>query len=383
MSVKSLKRPLTVEDPNVAKKLMVEGGTLVLLGVPAGTEVGIDANSWNTGEKFMGVKMIPPGVHFVYYSSVNLSERTTAPRTGFYHNFTRGELIARRWDSQNEDLVNDMCKDDIQRLKDDLKNIDKQLGVYPYESWAKWISLSNRITDATLCRLEPIQHTICSVTDLVPDPANQPDKTQDPRLPSMIARPGTGIRYSRLSGTGLRFPAGSDAAEITRHSMDSTFKLTDLMRNLETLYGDQVSGGSMSGQNLVREVLAEIQFSFLCFLIGQNYDSFEQWKQLVVLMCCCDSGLVEHSQLFIDFLSDLYFQMKEVPEDFFVDIVSSNNFLCSSLSTLFVSIKESNNVTKELKDKARKFERNVSKKFGWDFSEDLSEYAPVVVSTES
>ena len=29
------------------------------------------------------------------------------------------------------------------------------LGSYPYTSWRKWISLSNRISDATLLRLEP------------------------------------------------------------------------------------------------------------------------------------------------------------------------------------------------------------------------------------
>ncbi len=26
------------------------------------------------------------------------------------------------------------------------------------------------------------------------------------------------------------------------------------------------------------EVLGELQFAFLCFLVGQNYDCFEQWK---------------------------------------------------------------------------------------------------------
>ena len=59
--------------------------------MPPGTEIGIDMNSWNIGDKFrgiiskyfypknytlnekiLGVKMIPPGLHFVYYSSVNI-----------------------------------------------------------------------------------------------------------------------------------------------------------------------------------------------------------------------------------------------------------------------------------------------------------------------
>ena len=40
---------------------------LLCLDVPEKTEIGIDYNSWHTGERFKGIKMIPPGVHFVFY----------------------------------------------------------------------------------------------------------------------------------------------------------------------------------------------------------------------------------------------------------------------------------------------------------------------------
>ena len=50
-----------------AQWLFAEGGMLVFLDVPAGTEFGIDYNSWEVGGQFKGVKMIPPGVHFIYY----------------------------------------------------------------------------------------------------------------------------------------------------------------------------------------------------------------------------------------------------------------------------------------------------------------------------
>lgn len=54
-------------DQDLAKRLLVEGGTFVFLGVPVGTEFGIDLKSWTVGEKFRGVKMIPPGLHFIYF----------------------------------------------------------------------------------------------------------------------------------------------------------------------------------------------------------------------------------------------------------------------------------------------------------------------------
>ena len=54
-------------DQAFAQQLFNEGAALVLLNVPPKTEIGIDLKSWNTGEKFKGIKMIPPGLHFVYY----------------------------------------------------------------------------------------------------------------------------------------------------------------------------------------------------------------------------------------------------------------------------------------------------------------------------
>jgi len=363
-------------EPEVAKKLLVEGATIVFRDVPPGTQVGIDMNSWNVGEKFMGIKMIPPGIHFIYYSAVNLATRSTAPRTGFFYNFGRGEMLVRRWDPVSEDLIDDVKEEDKTRMKQDIKNLDKHLGVYPYNSWKKWISLSSHITEATLIRLEPMCKKICSVADLIPDSNSNSKDTTDPRLPAMISRPGTSIRYSNISDR--KFPTGSSPAEITMHCMDTTHQLGLLIGNMEKLYGDQVSS-SMSHQDSGKEVLAEVQFAFLAFLVGMNYDSFEHWKKLIIMMCSCDDGLSKYSALFLDFITMLYFQMKEVPSDFFVDIVSSSNFLSTSLNILFSNVKNSQEVDSSLKQKATKFEANVTKKFGWDFTLDLNEEAPVVV----
>ena len=54
-------------DQDTARTLFEEGATLVFLDVPEGTEFGIDCNSWEVGPLFKGVKMIPPGFHFIYY----------------------------------------------------------------------------------------------------------------------------------------------------------------------------------------------------------------------------------------------------------------------------------------------------------------------------
>ena len=54
-------------DPETAKRLFEVGANLFLLDVPLNTEIGVDMNSWHTGPNFKGIKMIPPGVHFIYW----------------------------------------------------------------------------------------------------------------------------------------------------------------------------------------------------------------------------------------------------------------------------------------------------------------------------
>ena len=377
-------------DPAVAKKLFKEGAAVVMIDVPPGTEFGIDMNSWNVGEKFMGIKMIPPGIHFVYYSSVNIKHKSVAPRTGFFYNFNRSEIVVRKWDKESEEIKDCVSSDDQERVKADMKNLDKCLGVFPYKSWKKWISLSDHISEATLTRLEPtINRNICSVSDLIPpNPENEAGSSdhqqqhdeEEPRLPALVSRPGSNIRYTEISSR--KYPVGSTPSEITKHSMDGTFHLSLFVSSLEKMYGDAVSS-SMSHQSTYAEILAEVQFSFLCFLVGMNHDSFEHWKKLIVMLCGCDEGLVTHGDLFIKFVNVLYFQMQEVPSDFFVDIVSSDNFLCNCLNTLFLNGKSNNDVNVQLKQKLSRFEANVTKKFGWDFSQELDEDAPVVVNFDN
>lgn len=63
--------------PQIVDYMYENGAFLLFLGFPEGSEFGIDYKSWKTGERFKGLKMIPPGVHFVYCSI------KAAPRIGF------------------------------------------------------------------------------------------------------------------------------------------------------------------------------------------------------------------------------------------------------------------------------------------------------------
>ena len=101
-------------DPETAKKLFESGATLILLDVPIGTEIGIDMQSWNTASEFKGIKMIPSGLHFVYFSSVS-KENSVGPRSGFFHNFTQSEILVKKFDAQNETFVD--CQENVENFR--------------------------------------------------------------------------------------------------------------------------------------------------------------------------------------------------------------------------------------------------------------------------
>lgn len=88
---------------DVAKHLFSEGAILIVAGVPTGTDFGIDLDVNKVDELFRGVKMIPPGPHYVYTAAEGLYG-DVATRVGFMHYYKRQEIVIREWDDQTEEL---------------------------------------------------------------------------------------------------------------------------------------------------------------------------------------------------------------------------------------------------------------------------------------
>lgn len=377
-----------------AQWLFKEGATIVFLDVPAGTEFGIDYNSWTVGNKFKGVKMIPPGVHFVYYSAVGL-DRQVAPRTGFMHNFHEREVLVKVWDKQAEDIRSEATNPEEQeRIESNKQELDSFLGVYPYESYKKWVSLTNFISPKLAENLVPLNGKISAVTPLESVASSTRSRREareelaarsattenrvvdrtttampnegdehDPRLPDLKPCAGTQIRFTAVPRR--KFPDGARAVEITKYNMDHSYVLQCMLMS-ESFDGDDLA------------ILGELQFSFICFLIGQVFDGFEQWKRLVNLLCNCLDAVGERPSLFINFISVLHFHIQEIPEDFFVDIVSRDNFLVGALSRFFENV-EVSSAGGELKKRGRRFRSHLEKRFRWSFNSESDEFAPVLV----
>lgn len=367
-------------DPDVARRLFEEGATLVLLGVPRGTELGIDCKSWQVGPRFRGVKMIPPGLHFLHYSSVNSPSCGTeiGPKTGLFLTLKPREILLANWDAKEEDLDFSKNEDEISRIRTSLQELDPYLGPYPYEVMRKWVSLTDRLTDEVATNLQPLSGRVCAFSDVVPEVqlTHTKDRVEQPRndvacqsmregldrLPKMKQREGTELRFSDIPQK--TYPPGATPAEITQCSLDYSYALETL---LEKYY-------HMQPLNL----LGELQFAFVCFIIGNVYEGFEHWKRLLALLCRSEDAMRKHKELFLGLIAVLYHQLGEIPPDFFVDIVSQNNFLTSTLQDFF-QFASGPGIDSTLRKRAEKFKAHLTKKFRWDFDADLDDCAPVVV----
>ncbi|KAF5890448.1 protein AAR2, partial [Clarias magur] len=322
-------------DPDVALGLFEEGATLVLLGVPEGTELGLDYKTWGVGPRFRGVKMIPPGIHFLHYSPVNPQGGELGPKRGVFLSLKPRQVLLAHWDKNEEDLDFSASEnaDEVSRVRAGLRELDLYLGPYPYDTLRKWVSLTDKLSEELASALQPLSGRVCAFSDVIPElqlthtkdraeqnlPRNdtlcQSMKEGLDRLPRMKQREGTEFRFSQIPQHA--YPPGATPAQITQCSMDLSYSLNLL---LEKHHKEQPLN-----------VLGELQFAFVCFLLGNAYEAFEHWKQLLLVLCRSEEAMRERSDLYLGLISVLYHQLGEIPPDFFVDIVSQNNFLTSTL----------------------------------------------------
>lgn len=95
---------------------MDEGANLLVLNFPIGSIFGIDESIWKITQKFRGVRNVPPGFHYIFYSSVDKKGEISV-RKGFFEFFQEGNIYPIVWDDENEDINTLLTSDDLERLQ--------------------------------------------------------------------------------------------------------------------------------------------------------------------------------------------------------------------------------------------------------------------------
>ncbi|KAL5811739.1 hypothetical protein ACOSQ3_026689 [Xanthoceras sorbifolium] len=381
-------------DPDAALELVKRGVTLLLLDVPQYTLVGIDTQMFSVGPAFKGIKMIPPGVHFVFYSSSSRDGKEFSPIIGFFIDAGPSEVIVRKWDQQEERLVKVSEEEEV-RYVQAIRSLefDRQLGPYTLSQYGDWKRLSNYITKSTIERLEPIGGEITVTSE--PAMKNTPNTTMEKALDEQLKTSKFSNNVDKSERKGCYYTSiprvikrkGIQGKELTSLNLDKTQLLESLLM--------KDYGGS---EDLL---LGELQFAFIAFLMGQSLEAFLQWKSLVSLLFgCVEAPFHTRSQLFTKFIKVIYYQLKYGLQKDRSDIqtgastllddswLSADSFLHHLCKDFFSLVQEASVVDGDLLSWSRKLKELLENSLGWEFQhssavdgmyfEQGDEYAPVV-----
>ncbi|MED6132388.1 hypothetical protein PIB30_018590 [Stylosanthes scabra] len=377
-------------DPGTALELVKHGVTLLFLDVPQYTLLGIDTQMFSVGPSFKGIKMIPPGIHFVYYSSSTREGKEFSPVIGFFIDVGPSEVIVRKWDKQQERLVK-VSEDEEERYIQAVKNLefDRHLGPYNLSHYEEWKQLSNFITKSVKERLEPIggEITVECEDDVVR--SSSANKTpMENALDKQLKAGNSATSVGESQRKGCYYTPiprvvkrkGVSGQELTSLNLDKT-------QLLETLLAKEYGGS----EDLL---LGEVQFAFIAFLMGQSLEAFFQWKSLVSLFLgCTEAPFKTRTQLFTKFIRVIYYQLKyglqkdrigesvlPLLDDSWLSAHSFLDRLCKDFFSLF---EDGSVVDGDLLSWTRKFKELLENNLGWEFQpystiEEDDEFAPQV-----
>ncbi|CAJ0920443.1 unnamed protein product [Ranitomeya imitator] len=163
------------------------------------------------------------------------------------------------------------------------------------------------------------------------------------------------------------------------------------------------------GHSQHSQAMAELQFSFVCFLLGNVYEGFEQWENLVNLVCRAETFSMQHPDLYSEVISVLYHQLAQLPaltvslpapivdtlikQSTAVPVTAVLCFTagadsqCSEADgggrdryrNVLFSFLCTPSTNKDLRKKALRFRDHLTKRFQWDFEEEPLDCAPLVV----
>ncbi|KAI9102677.1 A1 cistron-splicing factor [Phlyctochytrium arcticum] len=414
-------------DQQVANALFDKGAIIIFLNAPPNLEFGIDCYAWTTGPKFLGIKLVPPGSHFVYYAAKGAGLGAGGGvRTGWWRIFKEGEIVVKKWNTDAEDVFEDseMDPDEVERCKLSVREMDRFLGLYPLtpegddpvSPYQKWLNLTTKIRASDIKIILPKNGKLSAMTCVsrftdvehekirkqmeamiktqkeasngvkvegtiaeekpskIMEIIEEPEETKD-----TAENPPTEMETLRLEFTVIdlkrSFPPGATGAQITKYSQDKSWVLLNL---LETAY-----------KNDITALLGELQLSFIIFLIGQVFDGFEQWKTMVHLLCQSEEAVQQRPDLFTAFIDVICAQLTNHPVDFFDDALSAETFLRSTLINVYqslvkysssqptgtpssTSIVPASSSSSDLRLAAGHLRQTVKQRFGWDLVSEIA-----------
>ena len=301
-----------------ALRRVENGGTVLIMDVPSGTEFGIDCTLFEVGEKFRGVKMVPPGLHLVLLGAAG----NDVTRVAEFVRVAPADVHVRRWDPNTETFARGTGHDPEQTARLELgarrHDFDSATGAYPAQSAEVWHRLTSHVTEHVLAQ--------CGVslgTRIAPGDPDQPleacvrggpeaaaararaakERAARERAETPTMNDDNDIPVAPSFGDAAsRAPAGASPEEITALGHDPEARLR---RAVDASW---------------RDFLGSNQTAFVLFLLLGSEPALAHWKATTALMCdAAVSCAAAHAQLYEAFTASFAAQLDRAAETLFED----------------------------------------------------------------
>lgn len=249
-----------------ARELFNNGGFVIILDAPSGFTLSMDGIlTVEVGPLFRGLKMVPSGIHHLSYSLSHGASGGTAMKNSLLIHIETGKVEAFKWNSQSE-MLNPLPNYEGV-FERNILDMDPYLGPFPcgpqYEqAWRRFQSWSTHITPGTMAGSLQID-----IRD-----------------------------YARKLDPPTR----------TLFMMDHTPLLNELLCSLKP-----DSWPTEESAVMELKIIGTIQMNFINTILGDSYESFSQWLQLVTLLCNSPASYDLHPEMYEAFFRMIHIQMDE------------------------------------------------------------------------
>ena len=392
------------KDYNLSYENRRNLGTLLLLNSPKKMQFGIDLSQWVIGEKFMGIKLIPIGIHYVSFS---LSEENNAFKQGFFIEIEQGKNktknIIREWSSKYQTFIR-LKEESNKNYSIGLDNLDfdQYLGNYPYEQISNWKDLTSFLNIDVINHLQKnINVTMCP--ELIEEKKEEEINMNNDNLEEEKEEEEKNINNINHINNENNVNKNNENNEFKKYNQLITYEdieFTEFYLN-QPEYINSLDKSKLLEKILLNfkkpeDFLGEFQYSFILFLIGEVYEALKQWKDMLILITSSEELIKKYDKFFSNFIEIIYNQLRLFPDDLMHDVILENNFLKRYLTNfLLFDIKEKKGFSKR-----QKLLKNfVEEKFGYkilseeeriidnylhgiksyDYKDEINDDLPVVV----
>lgn len=283
--------------------------------------MGIDTQFFNINSTVSGIKLIPTGTHFIHYSTPafgnNSEDVTENLRHGYWFECKEGDVFCLSWNQTKGgfDLTHILS---TQRQREDaLENVAHTypfMIVYP----ANDITWKQRVTnyvdmdiikEFVPYREEDVSSEINTLTPSVEENLALTDILQK----DLSSRDPLRGQQEELRFTVINF---KERRDHTKSGKEITASFLDRTWYLEKLFGHND-----------RILFAELQISFVLFILLGSFASAIQWLHLLKLILTCQDFLLTDLRHTLNLLEVLHDQLKILPEDYLNPIFTGDNLI--------------------------------------------------------